>query len=255
MPVFYTLLKKEMNELVSSHKLLIVPIVSIILMITYPISIKLLPTLLERELPKGATVDIPMPTSHEIMANVFLNFETMGVLILILISMGTISGERDKAIAPMVLVKPVGRNVYFLSKWFTYSLLASVSFLIGMTITSYYTNYLFEEKLIWEDVALGTLLYLPILLFVITLSIFFSSFVKNSVSGGLLAFVTYLVITKVPQYLHDSLQSISPYNLIQNANQVINGDSYEVMVPLFSTLCLISVLLLLGTYVFRKQEI
>ena len=125
MRTFKALLKKEMKELASTYKMLVVPIATIILMVSYPISMKLLPTLLKGEFPEAVINEIPIPTMNEVLSNVFLNFESLGVLILILISMGTISGERDKSVAAMVLVKPVSRNAYVLSKWVTYSILAS----------------------------------------------------------------------------------------------------------------------------------
>ena len=53
------LLKKEMKELASTYKLLVVPIATILLMVTYPISLKLLPTLLKGELPEAVIKEIP----------------------------------------------------------------------------------------------------------------------------------------------------------------------------------------------------
>ena len=121
--------------------------------------------------------------------------------------------------------------------------------------TIYYTIRLFEGEINWGDVTLGTLLYLPVLIFIITLSIFYSTFIKSSVVGGLLAFATYLVIMKVPQYINSTLESVSPLNLIQNANQLIMGASYEVAVPLISTGCIILFFIFWGMYLFRRQEI
>lgn len=255
MRIFKALLKKELKELLSTYKLIVVPIATILLMVSYPISMKLYPTLLKGELPDAVIKAIPIPATNEVLSNVFSNFESLGVLILILISMGAISGERDKSVAAMVLVKPVSRNAYVLSKWISYSILAIVSYLIGMLITTYYTITLFEGAMNWGDVTLGTLLYLPILIFIITLSIFYSTFMKSSVIGGLLAFATYLIIMKIPQYINDTLQYVSPFNLIQNANLLIMGDAFEIAGPLISTVCIIVIFMLFGMYVFRKQEI
>lgn len=255
MRTFKALLKKEMKELASTYKMLVVPIATIILMVSYPISMKLFPTLLKGELPEAVINEIPIPTMNEVLSNVFLNFESLGVLILIIISMGAISGERDKSVAAMVLVKPVSRNAYVLSKWVTYSILAVGSYIIGMLGTTYYTIRLFDGEINGGDVILGTLLYLPVLIFIITLSIFYSTFIKSSVVGGLLAFATYLVMMKVPQYINSTLEAISPLNLIQNANQLIMGASYEVAVPLLSTGCIILFFICWGMYLFRRQEI
>lgn len=235
--------------------MLVVPIATILLMVSYPISTKLLPILLKGEFPEAVIKEIPIPATNEVLSNIFLNFESLGVLILILISMGAISGERDKSVAAMVLVKPVSRNAYVLSKWISYSILAVVSYLIGMLITIYYTIALFKGDISWGDVTLGTLLYLPILVFIITLSIFYSTFMKSSVMGGLLSFATYLIIMKIPQYINDTLQSVSPFNLIENANQLIMGEPYEIAVPLISTAAIIFVFLSFGMYLFNKQEI
>lgn len=252
---FLPLFKKEMREFLRTYKLLIVPIATILVMVMHPISLKLLPILLESELPEGMVIEVPEMLIPEVLANVFANFESLGIIIFILIAMSAIAGEREKSIAPMILVKPATRGAYVFSKWLAYSLLVSISYIIGMIVTVYYTYFLFEGKIIWSDVIIGTLLYIPIILMTISLTILYSTFVKTSFIVGVLAFASYLLLMKVPQYIHDSLVSYTPSYLVQNANQMIAGAESEVFTPLVSTVCIMLILLVVGLQTFKRQEI
>lgn len=83
----------------------------------------------------------------------------------------------------MVFVKPVSRAKYYLAKAITYYTLTIGSMLIGMGITAYYTELLFG-KLDWAHVWLGTFMYIPNLLLVVTTTLCASSFFANAVGAG-----------------------------------------------------------------------
>ena len=249
------MLKKEIYEFIKLHKILIVPISFIFLMVSQPITLKLLPKIIKNGLPKDAVIHIPIPSSAEALSTVFGKFETLGVIILILISMGAIAGEREKGVAAMVLTKPINRTTFFMSKWTAYSILTILSFIIGMIITTFYTVNLFHNNIDYSNVSLAIALYIPIILLVISISLFFSSFIKSSILSGFLAFVVYLVVMNTPQFLFTKHDAIFPSDLIKNANDLIIGKSITFLLPLIVVILLNFLFVILGSYLLNKQEI
>lgn len=255
MTIFISMFQKEWKELKSTYKFIFVPIAFAILMISFPISMKLLPDLLASEMPEGAVIEIPELSTSEMMSAAFNNFELIGVIILILISMGSIAGEREKGVAAMVLVKPVSRAVYLLAKWSAYSLLAIGSFFFGMMLTASYTNVLFSENLIWSDTIVGILLYLPIIVLIITFSICASTFSKSPVAAGAISIVVYLLIMNLPKFIQASWVDNLPHGLVESANEFMKGNMIEIAGPLLSVFLLIVFVLAVGIVQLNRQEI
>lgn len=255
MTIFMRMFQKECKELMGTYKIIFVPIAFAIVMISFPISMKLLPDLLASEMPEGAVIEIPELSTSEIMSAAFSNFELIGVIILILISMGSIAGEREKGVAAMVLVKPVRRAVYLLAKWSAYSLLAVGSFIFGMLLTAYYTNLLFSENLIWINTIAGIMLYLPFIVLIITLSICASSFSKSSVTAGFISIVLYLLIMNVPKFSQLPWSDNLPHGLVNGANEVMKGNMIELTGPLLGVFFLIVLVLVVGIVQLKRLEI
>jgi len=250
------MLKKEIYEFIKMHKILIVPISFLLLMISQPITMKLLPKIIKNGLPKDTVIHIPIPSSAEVLSTVFGKFESLGIIILILVTMGTIAGEREKGVAAMVLTKPINRITYFISKWTAYSLLTILSFVIGMIVTTFYTANLFTNNNIdLSNVTLAIALYIPIILLVISISLFFSSFIKSSILSGFLSFVAYLIIMNTPQFLFTKHDSIFPNDLVTNANDLIIGKSITFITPLIVSILLNLLFVIFGGYLLNKQEI
>lgn len=89
------ILKKELTENWRNFKWLWVPIVFILISIMDLISTYYMPIIIESAggLPEGTVIDIPMPSPSEAMLMSFSQLNMIGVLILTVMSMGTISGE------------------------------------------------------------------------------------------------------------------------------------------------------------------
>lgn len=78
-------------------------------------------------LPEGTVIDIPMPSPSEAMLMSFSQLNMIGVLILTVMSMGTISGEIKSGVYELILAKPVKYTNYVTGKFFSYWLLMMVS--------------------------------------------------------------------------------------------------------------------------------
>lgn len=252
------MMKKEWKELLSSYKILFVPIVFTILMMMQPITMKMLPDIIEGAsgLPEGTVIEIPEPTPIEAMSAAVTKFSTLGIFVLIMITMGTIAGERSSGVAAMVFSKPISRANYYFAKVFTYFGLTIFGILIAVFSTAYYVEVLFGE-LDWLHVFLGTLLYIPTLLLVIISTICASGVFRNSVTAGGVSLVFNFLMLNVPQLMGDFMEKASPEGLTTAATYMIEeGSWHESVFPGLAVVGgLIIVFFFLGWYLLEKQEI
>jgi len=109
MSQWFTLLQKELLEMTRNFKWIWVPISFILIGVMDPLSTYYLPQILNTigDLPEGAVIDIPTPPAPEVLMMSLANYNLLGILIIILTTMGLISGERKSGVAGMILVKPV----------------------------------------------------------------------------------------------------------------------------------------------------
>lgn len=253
--MFGAMLWKEWLELKRSYKMIIVPFAFAIIMVTLPITMKLLPSLIQQDLPEGTVIVVPESTASDIVGGIYANFEQLGLIVLILVMMGTVASEREKGSAALVLSKPVGRSGYLLAKWTAYSMLSVVSFLFGMMLTVYYTRILFEGVMEWKAIALGTLLYLVPILLCVTLTLLFSSIIRSVVFAGFVSYGSYLALTKLGKYLPNEIEKYTPSAIIDSAGKIMVGQEAAIMAPLLISLALLVVILALAIMLFKRQEL
>ena len=253
----FPMLIKETKELSKNYKMLIMPLIFTLLALMQPITMKMLPNLLKNsgDLPKGTVIQIADPLVSDVLSGLLGQFAQLGIIVIILMVMGTIAGERSLDITAMVLVKPIGRAKYYFAKIFTYSALIILSTYIALSVSAYYTEIMFD-KVSWSHILLGTTVYLPNLLLVIAVTIFFSSFLKSQMAVAGAAFVSYIILNTVPQYLGGFINSISPDKLSACASNILaGGNNVEFLKPVLGVMGLSILLVLCGWFIFRKQEI
>src|SRR5690625_2437539 len=144
-----TLFKKEMLENWRNFKWIWVPLVITLLAIMDPITTYYMPIILDSVggLPEGAVFEIPEPHPNEVIMMSLNQLSSLGVLIIILMSMGTIAGEIKSGVAELVLVKPINYFNYITSKWAALLFMVWMALIIAMTTSWYYINLLFGEVL------------------------------------------------------------------------------------------------------------
>lgn len=182
---YRVMVEKELLELVRSFKLLWVPLVFILLGIMQPVSTYYMPAILEHagSLPDGTVIDIPLPQAAEVLAQTLQQFGTLGILVLVLVCMGTVSGERNSGAASLILVKPVSLLSYVGSKWTAMLMLAWGSLAAGYLASWYYTGLLIGAVPL--NKVIGSLLIYGLWLsFVVTTAILFSSLLRSPAAAA-----------------------------------------------------------------------
>lgn len=251
------MLVKETKELIKSYKILILPLIFTVILIMQPIMLKLLPSLLQQEgtLPPGTVITMVEPVASDVLSSLLGQFEQLGVITIVLIMMGTIVEERASGVSAMVLVKPIGREKYYFTKLIIYGLLVIGSFIIGIGVSGYYTEILYSG-VVWGNIFKGALVYIPNLILLISIVMFFSSFLKKQLAVAVSAIGVYTILAIVPKYLGDFISSISPGAGVSAANKILSGvPNVEFFKPVISVSILALVFILIGWYIFKNQEI
>lgn len=252
-----TLFKKEMLENWRNFKWIWVPLVITLLAIMDPITTYYMPVILDSVggLPEGAVFEMPEPPPVDVIMMSLGQLSSLGILIIALISMGTIAGEIKSGVSELVLVKPVNYFSYITSKWTSLLLIVWISLIVAMTTSWYYINLLFGE------ITFTSLLYVIFfyglwLSFVITLSIFYGTLFKVP---GLVAAMT--ILTTIGMSIITSLfgkhLTWSPNNLSQHIQKALLNEmvSSDLMITAIITISLIIVLLISSYFTFRKKEL
>ncbi|WP_051359488.1 ABC transporter permease [Paucisalibacillus globulus] len=251
-----TLFQKELLENWRNKKWVWVPLVIILLSVMDPLTTYYLPQIIDSVggMPEGAVFEIPELAPTEVILMSLSQLSSLGILVIVLILMGTIAGERKSGVSELVLVKPVSYMNYITAKWVSYLLLVWVSLFLGLLVSWYYINILFGTLTFGEFLTVF-FFYGMWLTLVVSLTIFYNTVFK---SGGLVAFFTILtimlmsIITQIFQHILDwSPNNLSSYILESLTSGEISSD---LLATAAVTLGLSLILLLLASQIFKRKE-
>jgi ABC-2 type transport system permease protein len=254
---FFVLFKKELLESWRNFKWVWMPISFILLGVMDPLTQYYLPQILNTvgDLPEGAVIELPKPSAEQVIGMSMANIDMLGILIIVLASMALIAGERKSGVAAMILVKPVSHSSFVIAKWLSALLLMWVSYFVGMIASWYYTGLLFKF-IPFTDFFISMALYGLWLSLVITVTIFYNSFIKTPGVVAFASLATIIVVSMSSGILKDWLEW-SPGRLMAYASQTLvetNVPDYTMATTLI-TLLLIVLLLIFGVFLFRKKEL
>ncbi|TLS37555.1 ABC transporter permease [Pseudalkalibacillus caeni] len=254
---WFILFKKECMESWRNYKWLWMPSVFLILGLMQPITTYYLPDILATagELPEGSEISIPIPPAPDVIAATFGQFSQIGILVLVLASMGIVAGERASGTASMILARPVSRFSFISAKWAAMLLLTWLSYLVGYAGSWYYTFLLIGE--VEATNAIGAFFVYGLwLTFAVTLTVFFSTILKNAGIVAFLSIGSLLVISALSHTL-TKLLAWSPGRLSVHASSIVStGEGADhFFLALSVSIGIIIVLLILAYYLFKQKEL
>ncbi len=252
-----TLLKKEMLEMTRNFKWIWVPIVFILIAVQEPLTLYYLPQIIDSlgNLPEGAVFEMPVPSAKEVLVAVLSQFNTLGVLIIVLTTMGVISGERKSGVAGLILVKPVSYSSYVTAKWAGAMLLLWTVYFIGYIVSWYYVVILFES-VPFVDFIQSFVMNGIWLSFVLTISIFFNSIIKSPGVVGFLSIATVIVLSFISSSLAQWL-TWSPFMLSSYTSLFLMNEQLptELFPTLLVSIVTIITMLVGSVVILRKREL
>jgi ABC-2 type transport system permease protein len=257
MSQWMTLFQKEILEMWRNFKWIWVPITFILLGVSKPLTTYYLPQIIKSfgGLPEGSIFEIPEQSAGAVLASGLSQYSSLGVLIVVLGTMGVIAGERKNGVAAMILVKPVSYFSYVTSKWAGCLLLVWSSLFIGYISTWYYTGQLFDWVPMGEFFQ-SFVLYGLWLTVILTVTVFFSAALLSPGMAGFISLALALVVSMVSGALSHLLEW-SPSQLTNYAIALLTAGDLpdDTLSASLTALFLIVVLLWLSVFLFKKKEL
>ena len=248
--VFY----KEMTEQWRTYRLLIVVAVMAVFGLASPLLAKLTPEILKSipDLPPGLADAIPVPTVSDAVAQYVKNMSQFGILLALLVSMGSVAQEKERGTAAMMLTHPVSRLNFTLSKFLALAVTFTVS--LGMAALGcwYYTLLLFKAMPWGTFLALNGLMLLVFLVYV-AVSMLCSTLANSQGVAAGLAFGALVVIAGI-----GALPRIGDYfpgQLFGWGTALVLGGTNTAWPAFWVSIGLIVVALLGAWQVLNRQEL
>jgi len=116
MRAYRVLLVKELAEQWRTGRLLVVAVIFLIFGLTSPILAKYTPDIVKLAA-SSVAIHVPTPTIKDAVAQLVKNLSQLGVLVAILLAMGTVAGEKESGTAAFIIVKPVSRFAFLAAKF------------------------------------------------------------------------------------------------------------------------------------------
>ena len=215
---FSVLLKKELREHLKTYRLLIVVAVFLILGLGTPLMFHYLPSLLDTT----GDVQITMPdfTAADIVGEYISSITQIGLIVVILVTMGSVARERERGTALMTLSKPVGRDAFIVSKVVAASLVFALGLLCGAVGCYIYTVVLFGGLAAAAYVA-ANLLVGVFFLVCIAVTLMCSALFRSQLAAGGLALA--LLIALWAFSFAPSLETYAPMGVIDWGQRLVSG--------------------------------
>jgi ABC-2 type transport system permease protein len=196
---------------------------------------------------------IPEPTVADAVIQLTKNVGQFGVIIAILVTMGTVAAEKERGTAAFILTKPVTRAAFVVAKVAAIGTLLALALAASGALAWVYTAILFEPLPVAGFAGAVALLWLSLAVFAAIT--FLASVVAPSgiVAGGIGfgAFVLAGILSALP-----GVGAYMPTSLWGAADQLAIGIVPDPLVgPVLFNVAVIAAAIGLAAAIFRRQEL
>ena len=159
--LFLTNIRKELLYQWRTRRILILCAVLLAFSIMSPLLTKFTPQMLSAIEGAEMFADlIPEMILSDALAQHIETITQFGFILVILLGMGAVAGEKESGIAAMILSKPIPRWVYLNGKYSAQSIVFALSFFLAVIAGYYYTTVLFGDLDLWAYLGINALLLL-----------------------------------------------------------------------------------------------
>jgi len=247
------LARRDIKEEVRTYRLWVTLALFLFFGITAPLVMKNLPKLIPQS--EMITVTVMEPTIGDAASQFFNYLLQMGMLLMILLGMGCVAGERAQGVLPLVLSKPVKRRQFLASKVLVNGGMMVVALALGAAAFYAYTVLVFEYfSPLW---VLQSLIPAALfLLLILAVTIFWSVLAPSSIAAAGLAFLSAIVVTAVPP-VFSSIKRYGPSYLLESSKAIASGQKglADPLAAMLIAAVLIIVLLLAAARLFESRDI
>lgn len=252
------LFKKEFTEQWRTSKVLIMAASFFFLGMSGPVTTRLLPEILKNSATAGLQITfLNNLTATDYALSFFKQMLTLPVLILILLAMGTVAGERERGTNIFVLTKPVSRSQFIVIKYLSYLVVLAGVISFTALAAVYYTLLLSTSgSLALGPFGLVTLALFSYMALILAIVVLCSTLLRTSVAAGGAAFLIYLVVTIGGSLLPQEAGKYLPQNFMNQAGPVLleKIPGSELAAPTGAGLALSAAVIALACFCAEKRE-
>jgi ABC-2 type transport system permease protein len=222
-----------------------------------PPTAKLTPQILSSVFPKGMAPKLPTPTIIDAFAQWFKNVSQIGLLAVILLTMGLVAEEKASGTILLIVTKPVTRANVVLSKFTAQAIWMTLSFLTAAASCFLYAILIFKFDKMVEFSQANALLALYFVL-IVAVTIFFSTVLNNQIAAGGLSLVTVMLLSLIAS-LSQTFDKYAPTGLTTIGSGIALGQKgteiSQAVWPALTAIGLIIVLLAAAIMIFNREEL
>lgn len=256
---FTVLLGKELREQLRTYRLPVVTIVFLLFGILSPVLARYTKELigaLGSQATGGIQIVVPPPSVADAVDQLLKNLSQFGILIAILLAMGTVASEKERGTAGLILTKPASRLSFLLAKLIAIGATLAVAVGVGCAIGYVYILLLFEGASLPPGgyAEMAFLLWLAIFAYAAP-TFLGSTLTRSAAAGAGIGFVA-LIVTGIIGAL-PTIGKYMPLTLTTPAAKLAAGESpgVDLAGPLVATLLFVAVPFALAWLSFRRQEL
>lgn len=199
---FPTLLRKELLEQWRTRRLVIVAVVFLLFGLGSPLLARYTPEILKSVgtgVP-GAAITLPPATTADAVAQLAKNVGQLGILIAILLAMGSVASEKERGTAAFLLTMPASRGGFLFAKLVALGTTLLAAMALATAGAWLYTTALFEALPIPGTIAMGFVLWLELFTFASITFLASTAFASQLVAGGVgfVALVVLSILAAIP---------------------------------------------------------
>lgn len=174
----------------------------------------------------GSEVQVIMPpaTAEMALSQLWGDIGSLGTLVLILITMGTVAGEKVSGVSGWILTRPVTRTQYIASKALMWSLSAIVLYAGGCAVGGLYTATLFGG-INPVDLVAGWAALATYAVFMVAVTILASVLLNGALAAGVVSAVVMFAGSSLALLGNWQPFRFLPFALTGLANAVVKGES------------------------------
>lgn len=249
-----TFARKEASEILRTWRIVVLPAIVLLFAVTSPLLAKFTPEIVTAVAGNQlGGLKLPPPTVYEAYGQWIKNVSQIGLFAVIIICGGIVSGERRSGTAVLVLVKPVSRVGFVVTKFVVQLAYLAAVVAVGALVTWAVSAMTFGEapaEALWSSTAVWFVLAALYLAIMMLFSVLIPA-AAGAAGAGLAVYVALAVASAWPK-----IGDYSPAGLMgRAASLAANTATDSVLWPLLVTVATIVAAVAVAASVFRRQEL
>jgi ABC-2 type transport system permease protein len=250
---FGVLLRKELLEQWRTLRLPVVAAVFILTGLSSPLLARFTPELIEALGGSQFQIVLPTPTAADAVDQLIKNVSQFGILVAVLLTMGSVATEKERGTAGLILTKPASRGAFLLAKIVAIAGTLAVAVALAAASGWFYTLVLFEALPVGGFAASAVLQWLALVVFA-SITFLGSTLTRSALAAagiGVAAFIVIGILSAFP-----AIAPYLPVGLGAPARALALGQPVgDVVGPVIANVALIAAAVGLSWLSFRRQEL